>query len=100
MKNLSGCNIDNQTIRKVGLRISGKQINAQIARNSRIFEYPHLDDVFIMESDLYGNAMPKNSCFLAFNGKHGLIGKKLNVETLKHSSVMEIEKIVHDNNEG
>jgi len=36
-------NIDDETIRKAGLRISMKPINAQIAPDSRIFEYPHLE---------------------------------------------------------
>ncbi len=67
-------NIDEETIHKVGLRLSDKHINAQIAPNARIFEYPYLDNVFVMESDLYGNRMPKNSCFLVFSGTHGLIG--------------------------
>jgi hypothetical protein len=53
-----------------------------------------------MESDLYGNKMPKDSCFLAFNGQHGLIGKHLKVETLKHSTVVEIQHMVEENNEG
>ena len=75
MNNRNDCNLDDETIRKAGLRISVKPINAQIAPNSRIFEYPHLENVFIMESDLYGNRMPKNSCFFVFNGKHGLLGK-------------------------
>jgi hypothetical protein len=53
-----------------------------------------------MESDLYGNTMPKDSCFLAFSGLHGMVGKHLKVETLKQLSIMEIKKMVHDNNEG
>ena len=61
-------NIDDDTIRKVGLRPSDQLINAQIAPDARVFEYPHLENVFIMESDLYGNRMPKDSCFLAFSG--------------------------------
>ena len=92
-------NIDEATIRKVGLQLSEQHINAQIAPNARVFEYPSLENVFIMESDLYGNRMPKNSCFLAFYGNHGLIGKHLTVETLKNASVDDIKKIVEDNNE-
>ena len=100
MNNRNDCNIDDETIRKAGLRISMKPINAQITPNSRIFEYPHLEDVFIMESDLYGNRMPKNSCFLVFNGKHGLIGKHLAIKTLRNSSVADIRQIVEKNAEG
>ena len=93
-------NIDEETISKIGLRLSDKLVNAQIAPNARVFEYPHLDNVFIMESDLYGNIMPKGSCFLAFCGKHGLIGKHLKMETLKNASVEDIKKMVESNSEG
>jgi len=100
MNNTNDCNIDDETIRKVGLRISRQPINAQIALNSRIFEYPHLENVFIMESDLYGNKMPKGSCFLVFNGQHGLIGKHMTVEALINASVADIRHIVESNMEG
>ncbi len=100
MINSNDLNIDDETISKTGLILSDEPINAQIAPNARVFKYPDLDNVFIMESDLYGNIMPKNSCFLAFNGSHGLIGKHLSVETLKNSSVEDIKKIVESNSEG
>jgi len=90
-------NIDEEIVNKVGLRLSDKPVNAQIPPNARVFEYPHLENVFIMESDLYGNLMPKNSCFLAFYGTHGLIGKHLKVETLKNASVEDIKKMVESN---
>ena len=90
-------NIDEETINKIGLRPSDKPVNAQAAPNSRVFEYPGLDNVFVMESDLYGNAMPEGSCFIAFYGKHGLIGKDLKIETLKKASVKDIKKIVQSN---
>ncbi len=93
-------NIDEEIISKLGLRLSDKPINAQIAPNARVFEYPHLENVFIMESDLYGNRMPKNHCFLAFNGRNGLIGKHLKVETLKDASEEDIKNIVLSNAEG
>jgi hypothetical protein len=93
-------NIDDETIDKLGLRLSEKQINAETSPNARVFEYPHLPDVFIMESDLYGNVMPKGSCFLAFNGNHGLIGKHLKIETLKNLSIEDIRAMVANNNEG
>jgi hypothetical protein len=53
-----------------------------------------------MESDLYGNKMPEGSCFLAFNGHHGLMGKHLKLETLRNSSVEDIKKMVESNLEG
>jgi hypothetical protein len=93
-------NIDEETISQIGLRLSNEPINAQVAPNARVFEYPHLDKVFIMESDLYGNPMPKDSCFLAFYGHHGLIGKPLKVETLKNLNVGDIKHMVESNIEG
>ncbi len=50
-----------------------------------------------MESDLYGNTMPKDSCFLAFYGQHGLIGKHLKVETLKNASLQDMKAMVQSN---
>lgn len=92
--------IDEETIRKIGLRPSDNLINAQISPGARVFDYPNLENVFVMESDLYGNKMPEDSCFLAFNSQHGLVGKHLKVETLKNASREDIKKIVDDNNLG
>ena len=86
-------NLDEETIHKVGLKLSDKSINASITSEARVFSYPFLENVYIMENDLYGNIMPPNTCFLAFYGNHGLIGKHLKVETLKNSSVEEIKKM-------
>ena len=94
-------NIDLQTIKSIGLRLTNKPLTiASQDPTSRVFEYPHLKDVYIMESDLYGNVMPHDSCFIAFNGQHGLIGKHMKVEKLKKSTLSDIEKIVQSNNEG
>ena len=90
-------NIDQDTINDLGLRPSAEAINSPTAANARIFEFPDLPNVFIMESDLYGNKMPKDSCFLAFYGQHGLIGKQLKVEVLKHSRIEDIKSIVQSN---
>ena len=100
MINTDEYNIDSETIRNLNLRLSNKHINAETALTARVFEYPHLDNVFVMESDLYGNTMSKDSCFLAFHGQHGLVGKHLKVETLKNASVEDIKKMVANNNEG
>jgi hypothetical protein len=100
MKNIKHLNIDVETISNIGLQLSKKDINAQIAPNARVFEYPGLDNVFVMESDLYGNAMPKGSCFLASLGNHGLIGGHLKIETLKHASKEEIKAMVESHSEG
>jgi hypothetical protein len=93
-------NIDEVTIKRLGLCLSDKPINAQTAQGSRIFEYPQLENVFVMESDLYGNAMPENSCFLAFYGKHGMMGKHLTVEALAKATIADIRHMVETNTDG
>jgi hypothetical protein len=93
-------NIDAKTISELGLRLSDKKLNAVISPDARVFEYPHLEDVFIMENDLYGHIMPKDFCFLAFYGHHGLIGKDLSIETLQNSTVADIKNMVECNMEG
>lgn len=100
MNDIKENNLTDATIRKVGLRISEKPINAALAHDSRIFEYPHLENVFVMESDLYGNAMPKDSCFLAFKGRHGMVGKHMTVEALTNSSIADIRQMVENNTDG
>ena len=92
--------IDEETISKTGLRLSDKDINAQTAANARIFEYPGLDNVYIMESDLYGNSMPEGSCFIAFSGTHGLTGKHIKIETLRNASRGDIKAMVESHSEG
>jgi hypothetical protein len=93
-------NLDSKTVRDLGLRLSHKKLNAVISPDAKVFEYPYLDNVFIMENDLYGNVMPKDFCFIAFSGHHGLIGKDMSVETLKNSTVADIKKMVECNMEG
>jgi hypothetical protein len=100
MININTFSIDDETISKIGLQLSNKYINAHIAPDSRIFDYPNLDNVFIMESDFYGNKTPQNSCFVAFYGNHGLIGKHLKVEVLRNATVEEMKNIVLSNTEG
>ncbi len=100
MINKNDFSIDEETISKVGLHITDKLADAQIAPNARVFEYPYLENVFIMESDLYGNKMPENSCFLAFCGRDGFKGKHLKIETLRNASVDDIKKMVESNLEG
>ena len=100
MDTINEINLDKETITKIGLRPSDKTINAQIAADARVFEYPDLENVFVMESDLYGSKMPKDSCFLAFMGPHGLVGKHLRLEVLKNASREQIRNIVESNQEG
>ena len=100
MGNTVHFNIDDATIDKICLRLSDKEINAQIAPNARIFEYPGLENVYVMESDLYGNIMPAGSCFLASLGNHGLMGRHLKIETLRHASKKEIKAMLESYAEG
>ena len=100
MGNTTNFNIDEETISKLGLRLSKGDINAQIAPNARVFEYPGLDNVFIMESDLYGNTMPEGTCFLVSLGNHGLIGRHLKIDTLKHAGKEDIKALVESHSEG
>ena len=93
-------NIDEETISRLGLTISHKQINSQITPYARVFEYPHLDNVFVMENDLYGATMPEHFCFIAFYGRNGLIGKPMSIDELKNASLEKIRKLVVDNSEG
>ena len=93
-------NIDDATIAQLGLRRSAHTINAAITPDARVFEFPGLDNVFIMESDLYGNPMPQGSCFLAFGGQHGLIGKPIQIDRLKTCSHDDIKNLVEVNCHG
>ena len=100
MSNIISYNIDDETISELGLTVTTRQINAQCTPDARVFEYPHLENVFIMENDLYGATMPVNSCFIAFNGRNGLVGRHLSIAELKKSSVEDIRKLVVDNSGG
>ena len=100
MKSTNQFNIDEETVSKLGLKLSNRDINAQIAPDARVFEYPGLDNVFIMESDLYGNKMPEGTCFLASLGNHGLMGRHLKTDTLKQASRDDIRAMVESNSEG
>jgi hypothetical protein len=93
-------NLSASTITKLGLTISEEKINASVNPESRIFNYPGLENVFVMESDLYGNPMPKDSCFLAFTGRNGMVGKHITIDTLRHTSVEGIRQLVESNIEG
>jgi len=93
-------NFDDKTIAELSLTKAFKPINAHLASDARIFQMAELEDIYIMESDLYGNVMPSGSCFLAFNGRNGLMGKHMLIETLKKSSIANIRRIVDDNNSG
>ncbi|RYZ56669.1 MAG: hypothetical protein EOO14_12015 [Chitinophagaceae bacterium] len=92
--------LDKETIAALGLTKSEESINASVAPDARIFQFPNIENVYIMESDLYGNPMPEGMIFLVFEGRAGLLGKQLSVERLRNSSEDEIRKIVEDNHNG
>jgi len=91
------CRIDDQTISKAGLRLSDTPVKSILALNARMYEFPALQDVYVMESDFYGNPMPEGSCFLAFLGRHGLLGTDMPLERLRTSSTEDIRKLVQSN---
>jgi hypothetical protein len=100
MENTANQILDDDTIESLGLILTASPLTAEISHPGRVFEYPHLKGVYIMESDLYGNPMPEGSCFLAFNGTHGLMGEHLKIQTLKTSTPEEIRSRVEKEQEG
>lgn len=100
MENKHKTNLDEDTIRMAGLRPIGNSLNATLAPGARVFEYPGLEKVYIMESDLYGNVMPQDTVFLAYEGRNGLMGQKIKVETLRSCNTEDIKNIVNRNHEG
>jgi hypothetical protein len=100
MTDSTGKNINDETIHTLKLQLTTEPLNAQVDLGARVFKYPSLDRVFIMESDLYGNKMPQGSCFLVFQGNHGMIGKHLYIETLKNSSAEEIKTMIETYDQG
>ena len=63
MKDIMDINIDEETINKIGLRPANKVINAQISPDARVFIYPFLEDVYIMENDLMATKCQKIPAF-------------------------------------
>jgi hypothetical protein len=100
MTNEKAYHIDEEIINSVGLQPSDNPVSSQLATNARVYEFPTLDNVFVMESDFYGNPMPEGSCFLAVQGKRGLMGRRLRVETLRDCRTEEIQKMAQDISEG
>ena len=100
MSNTNPFHLDRVTIKQLGIQRTYKNPIAHIVPDARVFEYPGIENVFIMESDLYGNPMPEGSCFLTFEGRAGWMGKHLKIEKLKNSSKEDIRKIVENNHSG
>ena len=96
----NNCKIDEETILQLGLlQVDPLSANPGIC-TGRTFAYPNLENVYIMECDLYGNDIPADHCFLAFNGHHGLMGKNIKLDKLKQSGKEDIQEMVHSNEEG
>lgn len=93
-------NLSAAAIAQAGLIETDNTINASVNKESRVFKYPRLENVYIMESDLYGNPMPADSCYLAFTGRNGLMGKQITINLLTKTNVEGIKKIVASNMEG
>jgi hypothetical protein len=100
MTNSTGFNIDDETIQSLKLQLTNEPLNGPNDLVGRVFKYPALEKVYIMESDLYGNMMPQGSCFLAFQGNHGLIGKHLYIKTLKSSTTADIKAMIAAHDQG
>ena len=100
MTNISEYHIDKEIIKRIGLRPLNAPISSQLAANARVYEFPTLENVYVMESDFYGNPMPEGSCFLAVQGKRGLLGRHLKVEKLRHAKTEDIHKMVESIKEG
>jgi hypothetical protein len=92
--------IDDEIINSLGLQHTTISISAPSSVRVRAYSFPTLEHVYIMEKDLYGNQMPEGSCFLAVQGKHGLIGRSMHVDKLRNYSVAEIKSIVQKIQEG
>jgi hypothetical protein len=92
--------IDEETIRHLGLQPASIPEVSQLASNARVYAIPALENVFVMESDFYGNSMPEGSCFLAFQGKRGLLGRHISVDKLRNCSQEDIVKMVNSGMEG
>ena len=93
MTNDAKSHIDEETISTAGLRLSDTPVKSVLAIKARMYEFSTLDDVYIMESDFYGNPMPEGSCFMAFKGRHGLLGTDMPLETLRTSSTEDIRMV-------
>src|SRR5438270_893552 len=100
MLNETAYHIDEETISCLGLHPSTRLIGPQHTTTARVYEFSMLENVFVMESDLYGNPMPEGSCFLASQGRHGLMGRTLHVEKLRNCSAEDIQKMVQSILEG
>jgi hypothetical protein len=92
--------IDDETIRHLSLQPADIPQVSQLATNARVYAIPALENVFVMESDFYGNPMPEGSCFLAFQGKRGLMGRHISVDKLRNCSIGDLQRMVDSGIEG
>ncbi|HEX2536109.1 MAG TPA: hypothetical protein VHK69_20350 [Chitinophagaceae bacterium] len=85
---------------RLGLYLSGERVNAPLAREAHVFAFSTLAGVYLMESDLYGNALEEGQYFLAFEGRAGLMGKNITLDDLQRSSLEDIKRLVTENHSG
>jgi hypothetical protein len=100
MMNEAISHFDKELIHHLGLQPAAIPEGSQLTPNARVYAFPSLENVFVMESDFYGNPMPDGSYFLAFQGKRGLLGRHISVDELRNCSPDEIQKIVESLSEG
>jgi hypothetical protein len=100
MINEATYHIKQEIVNQIGLQPTDIPAGSQLATNARVYKFRDMEHVFVLESDLYGNPMPEGSCFLAVQGKHGLMGRRLRVEKLRTCSAEEIQKMAQGISEG
>ena len=100
MINEATYHLDQEIVNHIGLKPADIPAKSQLATNARVYRFPSMENVFVMESDLYGNPMPEGLCFLAVQGKHGLMGRPLRVEKLRTRSTADIQKMAQSISEG
>ena len=94
MINEATYHVNEDIIINLGLQPTTIPISSPSTVGVRAYSVPTLEQVYIMENDLYGNPLPEGSCFLAVQGKHGLIGRSIREVKLRNYSAGEILNIV------
>jgi|SRR6476620_4138960 len=86
--------LDEEVVQFLALRLRLTPIEIDSTVTGRIFEYPHIPEVYILEDDLTGNRMPEGTCLLAFTDREKLEGVKLKIETLLISTPGDIKRLI------
>jgi len=91
--------VSKQVISNLSLQLTDK-LDTVSELTGKIYKYPNIKDVYILEKDLYGNSMPEGYCFLAFSGSHGMIGRQLSLKTLEKASEEDMRILIESNEQG